>query len=100
MVKHVVMWKVKDNYGSLGKVQILNEMKQILEELKDKIEQIKNLQVGFNMEKSYGDYDLVLICDFESYDDLEKYQEHEEHKKVSQFVSEVRISRACVDFEY
>jgi len=99
LVKHVVMWKVKDNYGSLDKVQILNKMKQMLEELKDKIEQIKNIQVGFNMKHSYGDYDLILICEFENYDDLKKYQEHEEHKKVSQFVSEVRISRACVDFE-
>ena len=37
--------------------------------------------------------------EIDSLEALETYKVHPEHKKISAFVKEVRIARACVDFE-
>ena len=33
-------------------------------------------------------------------DDLNKYQEHEEHKKFGKYITEIRTGRACIDYEF
>jgi hypothetical protein len=44
------------------------------------------------------DFDVVLISDFDSLDDIRAYQEHPAHLEVAGFIRSVVASRAAVDF--
>jgi hypothetical protein len=98
MLKHIVMWKLKEVAECGDRIQNARKMKHDLEALKSKIPQIKNIEVGLNSLPSEGSYDVVLYSEFESEQDLEAYQKHPEHVKVAQFIGTVRERRAVVDY--
>lgn len=94
MLKHIVMWKLPEK----DKEQNMKTMKEMLEALPPKIEVIKSLAVGIN--ENGGEYDVVLITDFENKHDLESYDGHPEHQKVRKFIRSVVESRIAVDYNY
>lgn len=96
MVKHIVMWTLKEE----NKEENAKKMKADLEALKDKIDFLKFIEVGINFNSTETAYDIVLVTDFESKADLEAYQVHPEHKAVGVFVRSVVEKRAVVDYEY
>ena len=99
MVKHIVMWKLKDSARGASRDQNALELKSVLEDLKHKIRVIKNIEVGINFNKSPAAYDVVLYSEFDSSDDLQTYQKHPDHVKVVGFVNEIRDERVVVDYE-
>ena len=99
MVKHIVMWKLKDHANGADKHENAKKMKSILEALKDKIKEIKRLEVGINAKDSDGASDVVLYSEFESFEALEAYIKHPEHIKAANFVGEIRSERRMVDYE-
>ncbi len=90
-----MFFKLKDNSKD-NKQRI----KDIILPLKDKINVIKFYQVGINFSNEDRAYDLALVSDFDSVDDLESYAVHPEHLKViSQLKSELATTKV-IDFEY
>lgn len=98
MIKHIVMWKLKDFAEGCDRKQNAEKIKAMLEALKGKIEQISYMEVGINLKDSDMAYDAVLVSEFESEQKLEEYKNHPEHVKVSEFVAKVRENRAVVDY--
>ena len=98
MIRHVVMWKLKDFAEGCGREENARKIKTGLEALRDKIEQIGSLEVGINSITSEMSYDAVLITEFEDVEALNTYKKHPEHVKVSEFVAKVREGRAVVDY--
>jgi len=98
MIKHIVMWKLKEVSECGDRVQNAKKMKQDLEALKGKIPQIRHIEVGVNSIASDGSYDVALYSEFNSEQDLEIYQKHPEHLKVAEFIARVRERRAVVDY--
>ena len=99
MIKHIVMWKLKDTARGVSKDKNALELKSILEDLKHKISVIKQIEVGIDFNKSAAAFDVVLYLEFDSKEDLQAYQKHPEHVKVVDFVNEIRDERAVVDYE-
>ena len=99
MVKHIVMWKFKDHAEGLSKEENIIKVKSMLEALPGKIDFIREMQVEVNVNPKYGMYDAMLISDFDSIEDVEKYRVHPEHKKVSSYVALIKTDRASVDYE-
>ena len=95
MVKHIVMWTLKEKNQDKAL-----EIKKGLEGLKEKLSYIKFIEVGINFNTTDSAYDIVLNSDFETKEDLEKYQVSEEHLKVAAKVREAVSKRAVVDYEY
>lgn len=98
MIKHIVMWKLKNFAEGGSKDENALLVKSKLEGLKKKIKQVKVLEVGFNLNTSSTTYDIVLYAEFETMEDLNKYKTHPEHKKVGDFVSKVRQERKAIDY--
>jgi hypothetical protein len=98
MIKHIVMWKLKEVAECGDRIQNARKMKHDLEALKGKIPQIKHIEVGVNSIPSEGAYDVVLYSEFASEQDLQAYQKHPEHLKVADYISTVRERRAVVDY--
>ena len=94
MLKHIVMWKFKENEEENMKLFLegLNKLKGIIPE-------IKNMETGININPK-NDYDAILISEFETMEDLEKYKNHPEHVKVSALCKEIRLDRQAIDYEF
>ena len=99
LIKHIVMWKLKEFAEGGDRAENAAIIKTRLETLKDKIEQIKYLEVGININSSEGAFDAVLYSEFNCAEDLKTYKNHPEHVKISEFVSRVREGRVVVDYE-
>jgi len=92
MIKHIVIWKLKDQEQAL-------EMKKRLEALPHKIKEIQSLEVGINI-LPVNDYDIALTVTFNNLDDLNTYQNHPDHLQVFAFVKQVAEKRVAVDYEF
>jgi len=100
MIKHIVMWKLKDEHNGMTKDELILEMSIRLSELKNKIKEVVDLHVGINGIHFDKNSDLVLTSDFNSFDDLATYAVHPDHVKVGEFIKNIVLDRACVDYEY
>lgn len=99
MIKHIVMWRLKDSADGASKQENAKNLKNYLETLKDKIMEIRHIEVGINISGSDAASDVVLYSEFDSMEDLEAYQKHPEHQKIVSFVNEIRSERRVVDYE-
>jgi hypothetical protein len=99
MIKHVVMWKLKESAAGADKATNAASLKQKLEGLKVLIPQIRHLEVGINFAAGDAAWDVVLITEFGSKEDLAIYINHPDHQSLVGFVSEIRTERAVVDAE-
>lgn len=99
MIKHIVMWKLKDHGWGAGKTDNARKMKALLEQLKGSIPEIRHIEVGINVIPSEAPSDVVLYSEFATKEDLEAYQKHPEHIKVAAFIKEVVLDRRVVDYE-
>ena len=98
MVKHVVMWKLKDFAEGAAKKENALKIKASLEGLQSKIKEVKYLEVGISVSDAADFYDLVLISEFNESKDLESYRKHPEHVKAAGFIGKVRLERKVVDY--
>lgn len=94
MIKHIVIWKFKENEEENMK-KFLKELNQ----LKGIIPEIKNIETGININPK-NEYDAILISEFETMEDLEKYKTNPKHVKVSELCKKIRISRQAIDYEF
>lgn len=99
MIKHTVMWNLKDTALNSSKAENATKIKTILENLKNDIAVIKNIEVGIDCTDIPNNYDVILYCEFNSLDDLGTYQSHPKHVEAGKFIKEVVESRACTDYE-
>ncbi len=103
MIRHVVMWKLKEKAEGASKKKNAEKMKLILEGLKINIDEIKNVEVGINMteedEEAGTAYDVVLISDFETELDYTMYTRNTHHKKALDFINSVIEERHFVDYK-
>ena len=99
MVKHVILWTLKDELPAEEKMTIKQGIKEGLEGLKGKIPGIVDIKVNINGLES-SNADLMLDSTFESVEALKGYSVHPEHVAVAD--SKVRPYtkiRSCLDFE-
>jgi hypothetical protein len=99
MIKHIVLWKLKEDETGWSKQENAFELKRRLESLKSKIPEILELEVGFPIEKGETVSDVALYSLFKDRAGLKSYQKHPEHQKVVEFVKKIAIERRIVDYE-
>lgn len=99
MVKHIILWKLYEDYSQEKKEEIKTGIKTGLESLKGKIPGLVDIHVHINgMETSNADAMLeVLFTDEKS---LKGYGNHPEHVKIADsLVRPFTQTRLCLDFE-
>ena len=99
MIKHIVMWRLKDTAAGATKEENALKLKERLEGLVDVIDSLHVAEVGINYNPSDAAFDVILYSEFDNKEGLESYQNHPEHLKIVDFVGEVRTDRAVVDYE-
>lgn len=100
MIRHIVMWKLKDEAAGASKEKNAEKLKLILEGLRTTIDEIKSVEVGIQINPDNDDaLDVVLISDFESDLDFKMYTRHPSHKKAVDFIEKVAEKRFYIDYK-
>jgi 2-methylisocitrate lyase-like PEP mutase family enzyme len=92
-LKHVAMWRLREQAEEASKRVNAARAKVRLEGLKQQIPEIVDLEVGLNLDRSAGDYDLVLTVSFGSDEALRDFLENPAYQEVTAFMD--RISDDC-----
>ena len=98
MVKHMIIWRLKDEYSDMEKAEHAARIKSELEALDGVIDGLVSIAV-YNAPLSSSSGDIMLDSTFESVDALAGYQVHPAHVKAATFVRSVVEQRLCMDFE-
>lgn len=99
MVRHIIIWDLKDELSDDEKRERKALIKQGLEGLKGKIDGIVEIKVMTDLLSS-SNGSLMLDSTFESEAALRAYSVHPEHVKIADNVVRPYVKmRKCVDFE-
>lgn len=100
MIRHIVMFKLKEFASPADKQAKMQEIKTSLEVLIDKIDVLNKIQVDFNINPEEI-WDVILTTELDTLEDVKVYANHPEHVAVSKgIIGPVKADRACVDYEY
>lgn len=99
MIKHVVMWKIRDELDGKPKNELCRDIKQQLEALPGKIPVIRSFEVGINAIPSDASDDLILVSEFDSAEALAAYAVHPDHVKVAEVIARAKLTRNAVDYQ-
>ena len=99
MIRHVVMWKLKESGEGKTKKENMEWIRDHLYALTSVIPEIKKMEIGFDLMGTEMSMDLMLLTEFESVEEMKRYAEHPEHLKVSAYVRKVIETRVVLDCE-
>lgn len=99
MVKHVILWQLKDEFSEQEKKEIKAGIKKGLEDLAGKIPGLVSIEVNTEGLAS-SNADLMLDSLFEDEASLKGYATHPEHVAVADGkVRPYTKTRMCLDYE-
>ena len=93
MIRHIVMWKFRP-----GTEEEQERFLSGLAALQGVIPELKKSEVARNV--GAGNYDAVLLSEFESLEALERYKNDPRHKAASALCKSIRTDRTAVDYEF
>ena len=99
MVKHIILWTLKDSLSEEEKIQIKKSIKEGRESLQCVVPGLTDIKVQIDGRLSSSNADLMLECTLESEEALKGYAVHPAHVAISN--SRVRpftAIRSCLDF--
>lgn len=99
MVKHIILWTLKDSLSEEEKIQIKKSIKEGLESLQGVVPGLTDIKVQIDGRLSSSNADLMLECTLESEEALKGYAVHPAHVAIAN--SRVRpfaAIRSCLDF--
>lgn len=99
MVKHVILWQLKDELSDSEKTKVKAGIKEGLEALKGRIDGLIDIKVEIDPLES-SNAEVMLDSCFENEEALKGYAVHPEHVAVAD--SRVRPytkSRVCMDYK-
>lgn len=99
MIKHIILWTLKDNLSESEKQNVKKEIKEGLEGLKGKIPGLMDITVNIECLSS-SNAEVMLDSTFESAEALSGYAVHPEHVAVADNkVRPYTATRTCMDYE-
>ena len=99
MIKHIVMWQLKDHAEGADKATNALKMKALLDACADIVPGVLKFEVAIAQPGLEATYDVVLYSEFASVAALDAYQNHPQHQALKPFVGAVRSARQCMDYE-
>jgi hypothetical protein len=98
MIRHIVVFKLKDYPSAVEKSQAVEILKSELLTMRSKISVIREFEVGINFNPHSFAYDVAINSVFENKEDLETYQEHPAHQAFIAFNRNYSVQKAIVDY--
>lgn len=99
MIKHIVMWKLKDHAEGADRAANAIEMKRRLDACAALVPGILAFDVSIAQPGLESTCDVVLYSVFEDRAALAAYAAHPTHQALVPFFKAVRDARECMDYE-
>ena len=87
MVKHIVLFKLKESLPQEEKLDIMNRFKAAIEALPSKISVIRKIFVGLNCNADEK-WDICLESEFDNLKDVSFYAQHPDHLAAAGILKE------------
>lgn len=94
MIKHIVLFKFENPEENIPIVR------DSLYALCDKIPEIAHMQIGADFKHSPRSFDMALLVDCKTKEDLEIYDKHPDHNAARVYIHAHCLESKTVDFEY
>ncbi len=98
MLKHIVMWKLKDFAEGADKATNARILKEKLDACNNLTPGILKFEVALASAALEATYDVVLYSEFSDKAALDAYQVHPQHVALKDFIGAVRLERQCMDY--
>jgi hypothetical protein len=92
MIKHIALFKLKENHNGLNKQNIISEIIKNVHGLRENIKEIKHIEVAPNYPDNkaiFSAADLAVYVEFETDNDFELYFNHPLHKAAAAYAVSV-----------
>jgi hypothetical protein len=99
MIKHIVLWKLKETADGNDKATNARLIKEKLESMNGQISGLIKLEVGIDFSQTDSSADVILYSEFHTREALDDYQDHPAHVAVKPFIMAVRAERRVADYE-
>lgn len=99
MIKHVILWQLKDELNNEEKQKVAQNIKESLEALVGKVPGLTEVTVNIHP-LSTSNADVMLDSTVESEEALKNYQTHPDHVAAADtYVRPYIKNRVCMDYE-
>ena len=99
MLKHIVMWQLKDHAEGADKASNALKLKQLLDDCNGIVPGMLAFEVALAEPGLEATYDVILNSSFVSAAALQAYADHPQHVALKPFFSAVRLARQCMDYQ-
>jgi len=99
MIKHIVMWKLKEFAEGADRATNAARMKEKLDACASLTPGTLKFEVVLAQPGLEATYDVILYSEFTDMEALAEYASHPTHKAVIPFIGAVRDERQCMDYE-
>lgn len=99
MIKHIVLFKLREDVPASVKETRLPSIKQQFLDLQGQIASLRSIEIGLNCNPKEK-FDLALVSTFDDLEGLAAYATDPRHVAVAKQVGEMLDVRACTDFEF
>lgn len=96
MIKHIVMWKYNNTLSVEDREDLFAKLNTAADNMKGKVPGLINIELIGNKNPKEK-YDLCLYCEFETLEDVDKYQVDPLHIIFKDIITGNVIDRACID---
>jgi len=93
MVKHIVFFKLQDNSP-----QNKEAIKERIMSMQGKIDYLRHLEVGVNFSPEERAFDLALVSEFDTKEDLARYAIDPIHVEIVNFLKSINALTKVVDY--
>ncbi len=98
MIKHIVMWKLKEQAEGNHRAANAIKMKQLLDSCAALVPGMLKYETSLAQPGLESTYDVVLYSEFANKEALDAYQDHPSHLAIKAFIGAVREARQCMDY--
>ena len=99
MLKHIVMWKLKEHAEGADRATNAAKMKSMLDACATLGPGIVKFEAALAQPGLEATYDVILYSEFTSRQALADYAAHPTHQAIIPFIGAVREERQCMDYE-
>lgn len=97
MVRHIVLFRLKESLSQAEKRDIAVRFKTAIEALPEVIGFIGKIEVGLNINENEK-FDIAIYSEFKTLDEVKAYSAHPSHVAAAGILTGHVDERACVDF--
>lgn len=98
MLKHIVMWQLKDHAEGADKATNAAKMKALLDGCRNIVPGMFAFEAALAQPGLEATYDVVLYAEFADQAALDAYQSHPQHEAIKPFIGAIRCARQCMDY--